>query len=112
VLPAFPSPASQRCIDRPIRRGAGEAFAALNVRLRHLWRFAGDRGVARRSLIVAAVVGTVLNLINQGDALLGAGTINWLKICLTFVVPYCVSSYGAISYRVSLERDASARKGR
>jgi hypothetical protein len=69
--------------------------------LRRLWQFATNRGVARRSLIVAAVVGTLLNLINQGDALLGADTINWLKICLTYVVPYCVSTYGAISYRMT-----------
>jgi hypothetical protein len=88
------------------------ASAALNVRLRRVWQFASDRGVARRSLVVAAVVGTTLNLINQGDALLGASTINWLKICLTYGVPYCVSTYGAISYRMTLERDAVASEGR
>ena len=51
--------------------------------MRRFLEFAADRGVARRSVIVAAVVGTVLNLINQGDALLGAGAINWLKVCLS-----------------------------
>jgi len=45
--------------------------------------------------MVALVVGTILNLINQGDALLGHAPINWLKIALTYVVPYCVATYGA-----------------
>jgi hypothetical protein len=29
----------------------------------------------------------VLNLINQGDALLGMVSINWLKLVLTYCVP-------------------------
>lgn len=61
-------------------------------------RCAVSDGVPRRSLIVALIVGTILNLINQGDALLALGPINWAKILLTFAVPYCVSTYGAVSY--------------
>ena len=58
-------------------------------------------GVSRRSLYVALVVGTILNLINQGDALFGPAQINWLKVMLTYLVPYAVSTYGAVSYRLS-----------
>ena len=65
------------------------------------WCYVTTGGVPRRSLVVAAVVGTVLNLINQGDALLGGASVNWLKIALTYVVPYCVSTYGAVSYRMA-----------
>jgi len=57
-------------------------------------------GVPRRSLYVALIVGTILNLINQGDALFSGGDLNVTKIILTFVVPYCVATYGAVSYRV------------
>ena len=39
-----------------------------------------SNGVPRRSFYVALVVGTVLNLINQGDALLGSISINWLRL--------------------------------
>ena len=60
-------------------------------------------GVPRRSFFVALVVGTVLNLINQGDALFGPAHINWIKIGLTYFVPYAVSTYGAVSYRLSRE---------
>ena len=52
------------------------------------------RGV-RRSLTVALVVGTALNLINQGDALLIAGAIVWWKLLLTYLVPFGVASYGS-----------------
>jgi hypothetical protein len=47
----------------------------------------------RRSLYVALIVGTVLNPINQGDALLGMASIDWLKLILTYCVPYAVCTY-------------------
>ena len=59
-----------------------------------------SEGVPRRSLYVALVVGTVLNLINQGDAFLGMASINWLKLVLTYCVPYAVCTYGAVSYQL------------
>jgi hypothetical protein len=61
-----------------------------------------SEGVPRRSLYVAFIVGTVLNVINQGDALLGMASINWLKIILTYCVPYAVCTYGAVSYQLRL----------
>jgi hypothetical protein len=48
-------------------------------------------------LIVALVIGSALNLINQGDALLAGRPLDWLKIALTFLVPYCVSTHGAVA---------------
>ena len=51
--------------------------------------------VTRRSLLVAAVVGTVLNAINQGDLVLTGERPQWLKVALTYAVPFFVSSYGA-----------------
>ena len=65
-------------------------------------RCAISDGVPGRSLIVALIVGSVLNLINQGDALLFGGSIDWTKIALTFAVPYCVSTYGAVSYHLKV----------
>lgn len=55
--------------------------------------FAGP--AVRRSLAVAAVIGTVLNAINQGDAVLaGRGVVLW-KLLLTYFVPFAVASYGS-----------------
>jgi methyl-accepting chemotaxis protein len=50
--------------------------------------------LVRRNLVVAAVIGTVLNLINQGDALVAGAALDWFKICLTYCVPFLVASYG------------------
>jgi hypothetical protein len=59
---------------------------------RLLLHYATADGVPRRSFKVALIVGTALNLINQGDALFGPASINWLKLILTYLMPYAVSS--------------------
>lgn len=53
--------------------------------------------IARRSLLTMLVVGSFLNLINQGDALIRLGAINWWKLLLTYCVPFCVATFGAYS---------------
>ncbi len=70
-----------------------------NHGLRHAWLLATSDGVPVRSLKVALVVGTALNLINQGDALFGAAPVAWVKLLLTFAMPYAVSTYGAVTVR-------------
>lgn len=50
------------------------------------------------ALRVAVVVGTILNLINHFDLLLGAPLTRtvMLQAALTYVVPYCVSTHGQV----------------
>ena len=74
------------------------------------WVYCVSGGVPRRSLIVSVVVGSILNLINQGDALFGGEPVNMAKIVLTYIVPYVVATYGAVSYRMNLAK-AEARSG-
>jgi hypothetical protein len=52
--------------------------------------------VVRSSIIIAIIVGTILNVINQGDALMGPPPVVIWKLVLTYLVPYCVSTYGAV----------------
>jgi hypothetical protein len=66
-------------------------------------------GVPKRSALVALLVGTLLNLINQGEALLTGGRISIAKLLLTYAVPYCVATYGAVSYRLQMERTAAEK---
>jgi hypothetical protein len=75
------------------------------------FRCAVADGIPRRSLYVAVIVGTILNLINQGDALLGYADVNWVKILMTYCVPYLVATYGAVSYKLrsSSGPDASGK---
>lgn len=53
-------------------------------------------GTPRKAFFTALVVGTILTMINHGDLLL-AGTLPpiW-KVMLTYCVPYCVTTWGAI----------------
>lgn len=66
---------------------------------RDAWRAAWANGIPQRALVVALVVGTVLNLINQGDAALSGCAINWGKLVLTYAVPFAVSTHGALSVK-------------
>ena len=51
-----------------------------------------------RSLVIAAIVGTLLTAINQGNIILqgdASAALAW-KIPLTYSVPYCVATAGAL----------------
>ena len=57
-----------------------------------------DPSLVLRSLRVGVVVGTILNGINQGAALLDpqVDLVLW-KLALTYVVPYAVATYGTLA---------------
>ena len=74
------------------------------MRWRVLWECCVAPGVPRRSFAAAVVVGTILNLINQGDALFAGTAPDWAKLVLTYIVPYCVATYGAVAFRLELLR--------
>jgi hypothetical protein len=50
------------------------------------------------ALRVSLLIGTVLNLINHFDLLLGAPltATAGMQLALTYVVPYCVSTHGQV----------------
>jgi hypothetical protein len=56
-----------------------------------------SRAVLIRSLAVAALIGTVLNAINQGPEFLAGKPVSGLKLLFTYAVPFFVASYGAYS---------------
>jgi hypothetical protein len=51
-----------------------------------------------KTVRIALVVGTVLFVINQLDVVLrGSATpVVWLKVALTYLVPFCVSNLGIL----------------
>jgi hypothetical protein len=71
--------------------------------------YAVSEGVPQRSFWVAVVVGTILNLINQGDTLVSGLRLDFIKLALTYIVPYLVSTYGAVSFRLHAARTTAAR---
>lgn len=54
---------------------------------------------------MSLIVGSLLNLINQGDALFGTRSVDVFKLCLTYMVPYCVATYSATSITLQRQRD-------
>ena len=64
------------------------------------------RETVNRALKIAGVVGPILTLINQYDVLLRLefSLRFWMKVLLTFSVPYCVSSFS--SARAYMDQEA------
>lgn len=65
-----------------------------------------------RALIVAAIVGPILTVINQYDTIM-SGTLDWrffLKLVLTFLVPYSVSSYSSVMESISSRHETKSVK--
>ena len=69
------------------------------------------RETIRRGLAAACVVGPVLTVINQYDVLLSLdfSARLWVKVGLTFLVPYSVSSYSSARAFMDRETAISAR---
>lgn len=51
--------------------------------------------IALGAVKVSLVVGSVLNLINNGEHLWTFQTVNVWQVAMNFFVPFCVSSYSA-----------------
>ena len=64
---------------------------------------ATEKRIYTRSLIISLIVGSLLTLINQYNKLFESGLfdLNYLKVGLTFVVPYLVSTYSSIKATLS-----------
>ena len=67
------------------------------------------KDVAFRAFKIALIVGIILAGINHGDHLIkGEMTSNnWIKIIITFCVPYCVSSFSS-AMAIKKEQNISA----
>lgn len=53
-------------------------------------------GTPRKALITACVVGTILTTINHGDLILKGDYPPLIKVALTYFVPFCVTTWGAV----------------
>lgn len=54
---------------------------------------ARDRNTVRRAIRISLIVGTVLTFINQYDAPMGQEPFKLIPALLTYVVPFCISTY-------------------
>ncbi len=60
-------------------------------------KLAFSDGTPRHALIAGFIIGTLLTVINQGDLIWAGEMPNLVKIVLTYLVPYCVTTYGAVT---------------
>ena len=65
-----------------------------------------QESVYKRALKMTVVVGLILAFINHGDSLISGGmtTAEWIKVALTFLVPYCVSTFASVQAIRQLSR--------
>jgi len=60
-----------------------------------------EKSTVIMSAKVALFVGSILSLINYGDRIFlyhDMLILDWIKIAVTYCVPYCVATYGAAKF--------------
>ena len=63
-------------------------------------------GTPKKAFFTALVVGTILTAINHGDVILSGVFPPPVKVGLTYCVPYCVTTWGAVTgKRAQWKRD-------
>ncbi len=75
-------------------------------------KIALQKNILMRAIKVALVVGSILMLINHGDVMLSDGLSikEYIKITLTYLVPYCVSTYSSTEAVCAAENMPSINK--
>ena len=71
-----------------------------NKKTRLLQLAFGD-GTTKKAFLSALVIGSILTGINHGDTILAGDYPSWPKVLLTYFVPYCVTTWGAITGKLS-----------
>jgi hypothetical protein len=72
--------------------------------MKSFFAVATEKGLVATSARVALFVGSLLGLINYGDRIFltcDMRTLDWVKLAMTYCVPYCVATYGAAKYALS-----------
>lgn len=59
----------------------------------------------KTAVIISIVVGTILTLINQGEAFFDGAELNWFKVVLTYIVPFCVSLYSSVLAKIDANKE-------
>lgn len=51
--------------------------------------------ILKRALSISLVVGTVLNIVNQGNEVALGHNVQWFSFALNYLVPFCIATYSA-----------------
>lgn len=64
--------------------------------MRTFWTTALQKHIIITAFRIALVVGTILNIINQGDSILTGQDVAWGHLAMNYIVPFCVATYSAV----------------
>lgn len=78
--------------------------ASYSAKIFNFIRAASKGRIIWVAIKVSLVVGTVLNLINQSDAIFGEAMISQLHLALNYLVPFCVSAYSGTSNQMNQQK--------
>ena len=59
------------------------------------FKIAFKDGTPKKAFLTACVVGTILTMINHGDNILNGNFPPFIKVFLTYCVPFCVTTWGS-----------------
>lgn len=78
----------------------------INSETHQFARFATRKTTIRKGLMLSLIVGTILNMINQGEliALFKFDQINYFKLLLTYMTPFMVSVYSTATTLMKVGR--------
>lgn len=68
--------------------------------------------IVRNAVKVSLVVGTILNVLNQGPALIEGQPLAISQLLVNYLVPYLVSSYSAARNEIDRRKRSSGAPGR
>ncbi len=80
--------------------------------MKTFFRTVTERGTVATSAKVALFVGSILALINYGDRIFlrcDMRALDWVKLVVTYCVPYCVATYGAATYAIRHSKDNAGK---
>ncbi|MDZ4297784.1 MAG: hypothetical protein U0998_00685 [Moraxellaceae bacterium] len=55
--------------------------------------------IVKRATFTSLLVGTLLTLVHQWDAIVGQAVMSWWSCAANFVIPFCVSLQAGLSAR-------------
>lgn len=65
----------------------------------------------KRSVLISLVVGSILNVINQGTDILSGAGVHWGHLVMNYLVPFLVASYSAWANEKTHDHDSDSTSG-
>ena len=86
-----------------MKESSSESVLQKSIEKINLLQLAFGDGTTKK-LFSALVVGSILTGINHGDMILSGEYPPWPKVMLTYFVPYCVTTWGAITGKLTRQK--------